>query len=151
MDKQAFKLSEYDETIREVLESGGEFRIYPAGTSMLPLLRQGMDSVSIIKPDGYLKKQDIAFYQRENGAYVLHRVIKSENGVYTMCGDNQIALENGISHDRIIGVVTRVFRGDKTVSRNNTGYRLYLLLWKSFFIRRVFFKLRNIFTGKNKK
>ena len=51
----------------EVLESGGEFRIYPSGTSMLPLLRQGLDSVSLVKPSSQLKNNDIAFYIRENG------------------------------------------------------------------------------------
>ncbi len=151
MNKQKFNLSEYDETIREVLESGGEFRIYPSGTSMLPLLREGRDSVSLIKPSGQLKKSDIAFYLRENGAYVLHRVVKSENGIYTMCGDNQIALEKGIDHNRVIGVVSRIFRDDKVIDLNSVGYKLYLFLWRCFFIRRVFFKLRHIFTGKQKK
>ena len=41
------RLSDYDPLIREVLASGGEFRLYPHGTSMRPLLRQGRDSVSL--------------------------------------------------------------------------------------------------------
>ena len=149
MNKQNFKLSDYDAAIREVLESGGEFRIYPSGTSMLPLLRQGKDSVSLIKPSGQLKTNDIAFYMRENGAYILHRVIKNENGIYTMCGDNQIALEKDVDHSRVIGVVNRIFRDDKPLNMNGAGYKLYLFLWRSFFLRRVFFKLRSIF-GKRK-
>ncbi|MBQ8613958.1 MAG: S24/S26 family peptidase [Ruminiclostridium sp.] len=149
MNKQKFRLSDYDGTIREVLESGGEFRIYPSGTSMLPLLRQGLDSVSLVKPSGQLKNNDIAFYIRENGSYVLHRVIKSHDGVYTMCGDNQVTLEKDIDHSRIIGVVSKIFRNDKPFNMKGAGYRIYLLLWRSFFLRRVFFKLRNIF-GKRK-
>ena len=39
--------SDHEELIREVLASGGEFRLYPHGTSMLPLLRQGIDSVAL--------------------------------------------------------------------------------------------------------
>ena len=35
-------IAEYDGLIREVLASGGEFRLYPHGTSMQPLLRQGL-------------------------------------------------------------------------------------------------------------
>ena len=50
-----FSLAEYDDTIREVLNSGGAFRIYPRGTSMLPLLREGIDSVLLEKPDGTKK------------------------------------------------------------------------------------------------
>lgn len=142
-----FKLSEYDETIRTVLESGGEFRLYPRGTSMLPLLRQGTDSVVLIKPSGALKKNDIPFYLRDDGQYVLHRIIKAENGSYTLCGDNQRNLEEGITDSNVIGVVAKIYRGNKLIMPDNPGYRMYLFIWQSFFIRRVYFKLRHI---KNK-
>lgn len=151
MNKQTFSLSEYGDTICEVLESGGEFRMYPSGTSMLPLLRQGRDSVSLSKPSGYLNKNDIAFYRRDNGAYILHRVIKSENGVYTMCGDNQVVTEENVGHDSVIGVVTRIFRDDKPYNMNGAESRLYLLIWRSFFIRRVYLKLKFIFNRKQEK
>lgn len=150
MNKQEFNLSEYEETIRVVLDSGGEFRIYPKGTSMLPLIRAGKDSVCIRKAEGNLRRNDIAFYLRDNGEYILHRVIKADNGRYTMCGDNQVMPETGIENKHIIGYVTRVYRGEKEITPKNTGYRLYLFLWRSFLIRRVFFKLRYIF-GKDRK
>ena len=144
MSKQQFKLSEYDDTIRAVLDSGGEFRMYPKGTSMLPLLREGRDSISLIKPTNKLKNGDIAFYRRENGAYILHRVIKTDS-TYTMCGDNQLTLEQGITDEQIIGIVYKIFRDDKPLSDKNLLYRCYLLLWRSFYIRRIYFRLRRIF------
>ena len=144
MNNGKFRLSEYDSTIREVLDSGGQFRIYPSGTSMLPLIRQGVDSIALKKPEGHLKARDIAFYTRENGDYILHRVIKAKNGVYTLCGDNQLTLENGVPHSSVIGVVTEIYRGDKKINTVGLPYRTYLLLWRSFFIRRVFFKLRSL-------
>lgn len=142
-----FSLSEYDETIRLVLDSGGEFRMYPKGTSMLPLLRQGVDSVVLEKPKFPLKRGDIAFYQRDNGAYILHRVIRAENGCYTMCGDNQLTFEHDIEERHIIGVVTRFYRGERCVKPDSLRYRVYLFLWRSFFLRRVYFKLRRIKNG----
>ena len=54
-------LSDYEELIREVLASGGEFRLYPHGISMLPLLRQGRDSVSLRQVDSPIRKGDILF------------------------------------------------------------------------------------------
>ena len=144
MNKQQFKLSEYDDTIRAVLDSGGEFRIYPKGTSMLPLLREGRDSISLIKPTDKLKSGDIAFYRRGNGAYILHRVIKADSA-YTMCGDSQLTLEQGITDEQIIGIVSKIFRDDKPLSEKSILYRCYLLLWRSFLIRRIFFRLRRIF------
>lgn len=149
MKAEEFRLSEYAETISEVLESGGEFRIYPKGTSMLPLLRAGIDSVVLEKPSGDLKRGDIAFYIRDNGAYVLHRVIKSEKNSYTLCGDNQFVLEKGITNLNIIGVVTRIYRGEKLITAKNLGYRIYMLIWRSFFLRRVCLKLRRMFKKGN--
>lgn len=149
--KSGFKLSDYDETIRAVLESGGEFRIYPRGTSMLPLLYEGRDSVCIEKPEGDLKKNDIAFYLRDDGHYVLHRIIKAQDGNYTICGDNQTALETGITNSHIIGRVTKIYRKDKLITPDTKSYRLYLFLWQFFFVRRIFFKLRKLrrlFNGK---
>ena len=48
---EPIRLSEYNALIREVLESNGEFRLYPRGISMLPLLRQGRDSVALRRVD----------------------------------------------------------------------------------------------------
>lgn len=139
-----FELSDYDETIRMVLESGGEFRIFPRGTSMLPFLVQERDSVTLIKPDGNLKKNDIAFYLRDDGHYVLHRVIKSEDGKYEMCGDNQLYIETGIENRHIIGVVSKVNRKGKEITEKSIGYRIYLFVWQFFIVRRIFFKFRGL-------
>ena len=150
MNKQKFSLNEYGDTIKEVLDSGGEFRIYPAGTSMLPLIREETDSVVLAKPSGYLKAGDIAFYRRNNGAYILHRVIKAENGSYIMCGDNQLTKEKGINHSQVIGIVTKIYRNDKPLDRESLHHKAYLLIWKSFFVRRVYLKLKYTFKGGNK-
>lgn len=146
-ERTGFSLSEYDETIRLVLDSGGEFTIYPKGTSMLPLIVQQRDSVTLAKPSGELRRGDIAFYLRDNGQYVLHRVIKSENGRYTMCGDNQITPETGIENRHIIGVVRRITRNGRTLTDRTFSYRLYKLIWRSFFVRRVYSRLRRLKNG----
>lgn len=149
-ERAEFCLSEYDETIRLVLDSGGEFTMFPKGTSMLPLIVQKRDSVTLAKPDGELHKGDIAFYLRDNGQYVLHRVIKAENGHYTMCGDNQLAPETGIETRHIIGVVRRITRNGKTLTDRTFSYRLYRFVWRSFFVRRVYFRFRRLFDGGKK-
>lgn len=146
-EHNGFSLSVYDETIRLVLDSGGEFSIYPKGTSMLPLIVQGRDSVTLVKREGDLRKGDIAFYLRDNGQYVLHRVIKAENGRYTMCGDNQLSPETGIENRHIIGKVRRIERNGKTLTDRTFSYRLYKFVWRSFFVRRVYFRLRRLKNG----
>ena len=144
-----FSLLESEPIIREVTESGGEIRIFPKGTSMLPLLRQGKDSVVLVKADGALSRGDVPLYKRDDGQYVLHRIVKVEkDGTYTMCGDNQTALERGIRQEQIIAALSAIYRKDKRVEKSALSYRLYVLLWRSFFVRRVYFKLRKL---KNRK
>jgi hypothetical protein len=106
-----FELSEAESAIREVLDSGGEFEFRPRGTSMLPLIKEGRDSVTIVKPRGRLKRGDVALYKRSNGKFVLHRVIRVLDTEYIMCGDNQVIPEQGITEEQIIAVVSK-FRID---------------------------------------
>ena len=47
--------------IREQLSRGECVRISPKGTSMLPMLRQGMDTVVLAPVPEHLKKYDIPF------------------------------------------------------------------------------------------
>lgn len=142
-----FRLADYAGTIREVMDSGGEFTLYPRGTSMLPLIVQGRDSVTLVKAEEF-RAGDIAFYQRENGQYVLHRVIGERDGTFTMCGDNQLAPEYGVKPEQIIAKAAYITRKGSKITPRSLPYRLYVLLWRSLFIRRVYFKLRRVFHGE---
>ena len=64
--------------IREVLEMGSEFRLYPRGRSMLPTIVEGKDSVMLAKPTE-VAVWDAVLYQRAAGQYVLHRIV-AEHG-----------------------------------------------------------------------
>lgn len=146
-EQERFKIADYAAAIREVLDSGGEFTLYPRGTSMLPLIVQGRDSVTLVKAEEF-RAGDIAFYQRENGQYVLHRVIAADGETYTMCGDNQLAPEYGVKPEQIIAKAAYITRKGSKITPRSLPYRLYVLLWRSFFIRRVYFKLRRVFHGE---
>ena len=143
------RLSDYDPLIREVLASGGEFRLYPHGTSMRPLLRQGRDSVSLRRVDSPICKGDILFYRRPDGSYVLHRVTAVTSQGLTMMGDNQLKPETGVSPEWVIGRVTRIFRDDKEVSRSGCGYRWYLGLWRFTISRGFLLKLCRFVERRN--
>ena len=144
-------LSDYEGLIREVLASGGEFRMYPHGTSMLPLLRQGRDSVSLRRVDSPIRKGDILFYQRPDGSFVLHRVRAVTPEGLTMMGDNQTLPEWGVSPDWVIGRVTRIFRDDKEVICDGFGYRLYRRLWQFTISRGLLLKLYHFSERRNAK
>ena len=57
--------------IREELSAGKSVRFSPRGVSMLPMLRPGMDTVTISPPPEKLKKYDLPLYRRDNGKYII--------------------------------------------------------------------------------
>ena len=110
----------------EQLAAGGSVTFGPKGTSMLPLIVQGRDSVTLVRPPERLKKYDIPFYRRSSGQFVLHRVVKvNKDGTYTMCGDNQWEREKGIPHSAVIGVVSELIINGKSVSVHDAAYMRY--------------------------
>ncbi len=146
MNNGEFFLADAIEVIEEVLASGGEFRMYPKGTSMLPLIVQKKDSVVLKRNfDVPAKRHDIAFYRRDNGQFVLHRVMKiCDDGTYAMCGDNQLALEKGIRAEQIIAYVDTVYSDKDKVKTKGLKYSFYLFLWTKMPVRRVCFFLRRV-------
>ena len=120
-----YSLDEYIPLIREVIDSGGEFRLYPRGTSMLPLLRQGIDSVVLVAPRT-LKRGDVLLYRRANGQYVLHRLVRvRRDGSLWFSGDNHMTVEKGIERGQIIASTAAVFRGEKRKESTTFGMRFY--------------------------
>lgn len=149
MEKKKVRLSEMLPAMEETLAAGGTVKLPITGTSMLPLLVAGRDTVILKKAALPLKRFDLPLYRRKDGAFVLHRVIAVEqNGTYTMCGDNQWVKEPGISGEQIIGVVEAVERKGKLLPVQSFRYRAYVRLWHALLpVRKYLVKLR----GKLKK
>lgn len=139
--------------ILEKLESGGSVTFTPNGTSMLPMLRDGMDVVVLKKPTGRLRLYDVPLYRRSNGIYVLHRVIDFGNdGSYVMCGDNQFKREKGITDAQILAVMVAFQRKGKAYSANSIRYRVYISLWQHTRpFRRIIRAIKRKFGIGNKK
>ena len=114
--------------MREQLAAGKTVQFAPKGTSMLPMLRQGIDRVVLSPVPERLKKYDLPLYQRENGQFVLHRIVKAEE-TYTCVGDNQFELEPGLRQEQMIGVVTAFYRGEKECRVTDLSYRIYCRFW----------------------
>ncbi len=109
--RELVELDELYPLIKEVIEKGGEFRLFPRGTSMLPLLNEGEDSVMLGAADG-IKAGDVLFYRRKNGAFVLHRLIEKRGETYTMCGDHQLGLEYGIEPQQVLAKMVGYYKGE---------------------------------------
>ena len=128
LNKKKISLDEIYPIIKEKLQSGGTVQLPITGTSMNPLLYWGRDSVELIKCEN-AKKYDIIFYRRDNGQFVLHRVVGKNKDGYILCGDNQVKKEYGIQDKHIIAVVKSITRNGKTFSVDKSIYMLYVKLW----------------------
>ena len=51
--REQMELAALMPTIREVIDAGGVFRLYPRGKSMLPLLVEGEDSIELGAAEPY--------------------------------------------------------------------------------------------------
>ena len=116
-------------TIRERLEQGNTVRFMPRGTSMLPMLRQGVDSVVLSAAPDKLKKYDLPLYQRLDGKYILHRIVDMGDEYYACIGDNQFRVELGVARLQVIAIVSGFYRKDRYVSTQNLFYQLYCRFW----------------------
>lgn len=124
------RLADYYPLIREKLDQGGTFSLTVTGQSMYPFFLSGRDQVTLSPICGKLKKNDMPFYRRTNGKFVLHRIVKVEkDGTYTCCGDHQWWLEKGLKHEQMIGVVTSFVRKGKRMTNKNVLYRIYSTVW----------------------
>lgn len=125
-------------TFEEEIDRQGHLVYSNVGDSMLPLLRQGKDVFVISrKPEGRLKKYDVPLYKRDDGTYVLHRILKVRKEDYILCGDNRWRTEHGVTDRQVLGVMTAVIRDGKAISVTDWRYRLYVHLWCDFFPVRV--------------
>ena len=113
------------------------------GYSMHPTFRDRKDTVMLRAFDGKLKKGDVILYRRDNGRYILHRVISSPKvDVFLCAGDNQYISERVCSR-QVLAVVESFSRGKKTVHSGDFLYRLYVWAWIGLFpVRKPLLALR---------
>lgn len=140
-------------TFEEQLAQNGKLIYTNRGDSMMPLIKQDRDLLIIMPVQGRLKKYDVPLYKRDNGQYVLHRILKVREHDYVICGDNRWSKEYGITDRHIIGVLTGVIRNGREISVNDRKYKAYVHLWCDLFPVRAFIthvinKLSRIKRGK---
>lgn len=106
---------EYISMLRELVREGKAVNLLISGNSMSPFLVHLRDTISFKAPDRPLKIGDIVFYQRDNGQFILHRIVrvhKAADGArsYDIVGDNQTQIEHGVREDQIFALVFAVER-----------------------------------------
>lgn len=114
MDKRVLPNKVLLEEAGELLNEGREVTFTPLGSSMLPFIRGGKDSVTLKKkPDAAVG--DIVLV-RLPGRYVLHRIIELEGEEVTLMGDGNIVGTENCRLSDIMGTVTAIQKGKRSVT-----------------------------------
>ena len=116
------------ERILAVMEAGAAAPLVISGWSMSPFLVHGRDTVYLSKITRPLKKGDMILFRRETGDWVLHRILKAEDGVYTLIGDAQTWTEQ-VAHCQVYALVSAVRRKGKLLRTGNFLWAFFEHLW----------------------
>ena len=143
-----FQLTSMEDIVtlsKPMLDAGKSVKFTVVGNSMYPLFINNRDKVTVVK-SGKIKKRDIILYRREDGSYVLHRVVGKGKLGYKLCGDDQIAIEYPVKKEDVIAVMTSFERKGKEYSTKCLWYRIYSFLWCLFIgLRPLKFKIAKKF------
>ncbi len=135
----------------DALQSGKLVEFETHGFSMIPLLHDGGDRVVLKKAENQLNIDDVVLCKTDEGKYVLHRVISTENG-YTLKGDNCMTTEHCAGDADVVGVATAFIRNGKTISVDSRYYRFYVH-HRAFFLGlwRLFWRITDWFVKRFRK
>ena len=165
--------------VLECLAQGQEIILTVTGNSMSPFLRHQRDQVVLTPCDPTaLQPGMIPFYRRENGQYVMHRIVERDDGKqavrfgckavypsagnglqYTMMGDAQSYIEPGIRPEQIVARATAFIRMGKRVECDSSSYLRHRRLWhrllplRKTFVwldRRLEWRFRRLFPYKER-
>lgn len=112
-----------------LLEETESVPLVISGSSMVPFLVHGRDTVYLSKVKRPLKKGDMILYRRDNGAYILHRICRVDGETYTLVGDAQTWLEPGVRQDQVLAVVSAVCRKGKILRRGSFWWDFFERVW----------------------
>lgn len=116
--------------MEQVLLEEGELFTAASGSSMLPCIRPQKDILHLILPEHEIGNREVILYRRENGRYILHRIVGKDARGYILCGDNQWVREYGIRQDQVLGVLRGFYRGETYIDcEANLLYRSYVKIW----------------------
>ena len=100
------------------------------GYSMRPFLEDRRDKV-ILTPPRTPRVGDVVLAAIGEKVYALHRVIKIENGIYTMRGDgNPLSMKEQFREADIIGIAQAFIRKGKVIPTAGIRWQVYSFIWK---------------------
>ena len=126
-------MEELSPIIESVINSGSDAVLCVTGNSMLPLWRDRHNNVVLTACDANeLKVGDIPLYRRENGQYVLHRIIKVNEDSFDLLGDAQWNIEKELPKKCVIAVAKGYYtEKGEYIACDSKKHKRYFAFWNS--------------------
>ena len=113
------------------------------GSSMRPLIRSGIDPVTIIPLQRPLKKGDVILFTTNPGRFVVHRVWKLKDGVVCPLGDNCWNPDGWLPVENVLGQAVCYIRNGHRYRLDTRFARILGGVWMCLFpVRRVYYRAR---------
>ncbi len=127
---RTIKSEELFPAIKELLDNNQKVRITVTGDSMMPFLREDIDSVELSATDfDSLRFGQITLIRRTNGLYILHRLIHKKRDCFYIAGDAQYWIEGPVYPHQLIAVVSNLWRGNRQISPSNILWKTLSFIW----------------------
>ena len=120
MTRKTFPNAALFSEVRSLLAEGRDVTILARGNSMFPFIRDGLDKVqlsAVRSPEeggcGF-STGDILLCEIEPGHYVLHRLVRNENGSLTLMGDGNLRGTEKCTAGDVVARAVNIIRPDGT-------------------------------------
>lgn len=118
------------EEVLRLVNEGVSVKLPVGGSSMLPFIIGGRDSVILRKAE-HIAVGDVVLAWVEGRRYVLHRVIRIDVRDITLMGDGNIAGTEFCSLDDIKAIATHVVKGNgKQYCLHDRQRKLFAGIWR---------------------
>ena len=147
---------EYFNLLKEQVSLGKEVSMIITGNSMSPFLEHGKDTIYFKKPERKLRRGDMVFFQRDDGKYVMHRILKITKDGFFFIGDNQTEPEGPLSEAHIFALISKVKRKGRLIDSKNFWWFFFAHIWLHMIpLRPAFISmykiLKNLFFKSSKR
>ena len=107
MDKKIVPNEILLEDAAQLLAEGRDVIFTPLGSSMLPFIRGGKDTVTL-RALSHVDVGDIVLARLADATYVLHRVVDRNRGLLTLMGDGNLRGTESCTREDILGTVVAI-------------------------------------------
>jgi len=116
--------------VARLVAEGHSVSIMAKGNSMLPFIRDGKDTIVLVKPEGY-KLGDLLLCEVAPEKYVLHRLIGAGDGRLILMGDGNLKGTEECPPEKVMAKASHIIRGNcRRIDLESKGFRILSGIWK---------------------